>query len=275
MRHLFNDIILLAFVLVFAACGSETDEAWVKTVPIKVTATLGSRTSDGTRVAIAGSNSGVYQASWQNDDQVVVVYGGQCSTLTIDDISPQGMATFAGTISTSTTPTANSLLKFYTDNHHLTVNANDGSWSYSDEPSGTTINDALARTVYYAECSYGDLTSRNVRFYPQTCILRFQLTAPSTATANATATVTYTSTAGTSSTPYAVSGTTTFASGKATACFCIPVDEEASYHDASVTVTITTENLEETGHTYTYPLADSNATVHLEKGLVYSITPTP
>lgn len=193
-----------AALMALTACTSDNDtpepqqpatDGVLKT-PITITAAYGDADAQTTRTAYTESGSTI-SATWQEDDEILVLFDGHVNTLALTDGAGTATATFSGTI--LGTPTAQSLLSCYVRDANnpdaLTVSGND--IIYSDAAflaQDGTLAAAAKCNTHSGSTTYGNGTGLRVAFAVNTSMLKFTVLAPfGVADGTEGATLTYTS----------------------------------------------------------------------------------
>lgn len=188
---------LLLLAALCAACSSDNVVAEVPqptepetvTTPVTIRASYGDGTTapagtDGesvTRTAYSESGSTI-SATWEEDDEILVIFDGHVNTLTLTDGAGTASATFSGSIQGS--PKAGSLLACYVRDKNnpgaLSVDG-DGDLILSDDAfllqDGSLAGAARCNT-YSGSTTYGDGTDLHVAFSVNTSILKFSIMNP-------------------------------------------------------------------------------------------------
>ena len=188
---------LLLLAALCAACSSDNVVAEVPqptepetvTTPVTIRASYGDGTTapassgDGaiTRTAYTESGSTI-SATWEEDDEILVIFDGHVNTLTLTDGAGTASATFSGSILGS--PKSGSLLACYVRDKNnpgaLTVDA-DGDLIYSDDAFLTqdgTLAGAARCNTYSGSTTYGNGTDLHVAFSVNTSMLKFSVLNP-------------------------------------------------------------------------------------------------
>lgn len=187
-KNIFQMLLLIATVIMTAACSSDNDitnepkqptTAETTSTPITITASYGDGTST-TRVSYSESGNTI-SATWEADDQLYVVYDGYVSTLTLTSGAGTASATFNGTISYRTTPTANSILYCFVKDKNNTsaVTVEGDRIIYSDaafQSQDGTLAGAAKCNTYSGSTTYGTGTDLKCNFAVNTSMCKFNLT---------------------------------------------------------------------------------------------------
>ena len=191
-------MLLLLTAGMTVACSSDNDiEAPVNPdevqTPITITANYGDPT---TRVGYTESGSNI-SATWEEGDQLLVIYGGTAYALNLETGVGSSTATFKGTISGA--PAEGTTLVCYvkdknTPNGAVTIN-NDGSYVYNSSAflsQDGTVEGAAKYNLYSGFTRYTSVANINCTLSVNTSIMKFTVYAPEGVTANtANATLTY------------------------------------------------------------------------------------
>ena len=178
----------VAALMALAACTSDNDtpepqqpatDGVVRT-PVTITAAYGDDAGT-TRTAYTESGSTI-SATWQEGDQILVVFDGHVNTLAMTDGAGTESATFSGTV--LGTPKAASVLSCYVKDVNnpgaLTIDG-DGDLIYSDAAflaqDGTLAGAAKCNT-HSGSTTYGDGTDLRVNFAVNTSMLKFTVLNP-------------------------------------------------------------------------------------------------
>ena len=177
----------VAALVALAACNSDNDiteplqpatDGVVKT-PITITADYGDTRT--TRTAYTESGSTI-SATWQEDDQILVVFNGHVNTLALTGGAGTAAATFSGTI--LGTPKAASVLSCYVKDASnpdaLTIDS-DGDLIYSDAAflaQDGTLAAAAKCNTHSGSTTFGDGTDLRVAFTVNTSMLKFTVLNP-------------------------------------------------------------------------------------------------
>ena len=195
--------LLLATVGIITACSSDSDTTEPQqptpqavTTPVTITATYGGD-APATRTAYTESGANI-SATWQEGDQILVVYDGHVSTLALTGGAGTASATFSGTI--QGTPKAESVLSCYVRDANnpaaLTID-DDGDLIYSDAAflaQDGTLAAAAKCNTHSGSTTYGNGTGLRVAFAVNTSMLKFTVLSPyEVADGTEGATLTYTS----------------------------------------------------------------------------------
>ena len=188
---------LLLLAALCAACSSDNVVAEVPqptepetvTTPVTIRASYGDGTTapansgDGAITRTAYTESGnTISATWEEDDEILVIFDGHVNTLTLTDGAGTASATFSGSILGS--PKAGSLLACYVRDKNnpgaLTVD-DDGDLLYSDAAFLTqdgTLAGAARCNTYSGSTTYGNGTDLHVAFSVNTSMLKFSVLNP-------------------------------------------------------------------------------------------------
>ena len=244
--------------IIATACNKENvipeqDDMSVKT-PITITATYG---GNGAKVSYTESGSNI-NASWQDGDQLYVVYNNHVNVLTMTGGSGTTSATFSGDI--TGTPTASSILTCYVKdvNNNSTLTIDNGNLVFSDDAflnQDGTLASAAKCNVYHGSTNYGDGTNLSCTFGVNTSMMKFTVKNIDD-DATETATLTYVS----GSTEMA-KATFTVASGDNTVYLCIPAGHYSGEQKLVYACATSGTNM-------TYPLSTTQA--NFTAGQTYS-----
>ena len=188
-------MLLLLTAGMTVACSSDNEiEAPVNPgevqTPITITANYGDPT---TRVSYSESGNTI-SGTWDEADQLLVVFDNKVNTLTLNSGAGTNTATFSGTI-TGTPSATSSLTCFVKDakNPSAVTVSGDGSYTYAD---GTflgqdgTLAGAAKCNLYLGTAMYGNGTNINCNFTVNTSMMKFYVNAPDGVNGGA-ATLTY------------------------------------------------------------------------------------
>lgn len=178
-------IILITAILSMVATSCNKDleaplENLVQT-PIRISATY--EGTNGAKVSYNEEGNSI-SATWQEGDQIKVVFGNHVSTLDLESGAGTASATFSGTITGNSAPTANSMLICYVSdvNAREIVNiTGDGSYTYTTTAFLTqdgSMDTAASRNLFYGMTKYGDGNNVSCSFYTNTSMMKFHVTAP-------------------------------------------------------------------------------------------------
>ena len=176
-------LIIAILGLMATSCNKDLEaplENLVQT-PIRISATY-----EGPQSTKVGYNEdgNRISATWQAGDQIKVVFGNHVSTLDLESGAGTASATFSGTITGNSAPTANSMLICYVSDVNVPgiVNiSDDGSYTYTTTAFLTqdgSMDTAASRNLFYGMTKYGDGNNVNCSFYTNTSIMKFHVTAP-------------------------------------------------------------------------------------------------
>ena len=191
--------LLLLVAAITTACTSDNDTNELQQpdgrTPITITADYGDAGTTRTAYTESGAN---ISATWQEGDQILVVYDGHVSTLALTGGAGTASATFTGTIQGS--PKAESVLSCYVRDAKnpaaLTIDA-DGDLIYSDAAflaQDGTLDAAAKCNTHSGSTTYGDGNGLRVAFAVNTSMLKFTVLSPyGVAAGTEGATLTYTS----------------------------------------------------------------------------------
>lgn len=172
--------IIVAAVLLATACTKENENQQenVKQKPITITAGYD---ANGAKVTYTESGNTI-SAVWEAGDEILVVYDGKVSTLTLDAGAGTESATFSGTISYTHDLTSTSVLSCYVrdaqNSSALTVH-DDGYITYTDAAFLTqdgTVAGAAKCNTYMGMASYGDGSNIRCNFSVNTSMTKFTIT---------------------------------------------------------------------------------------------------
>lgn len=169
---------IIATVLILAGCTKETvdiDDGLIRT-PISITANY----AGVTKVTYTESGNSI-TAKWQSGDQILLVYDGYVSTLTLSSGEGTASATFTGKISYRTAPTANSMLYCFVKdaNNASAVTIEGDRIIYSDaafQSQNGTLAEAAKCNTFSGATTYGDGTDVKCSFSVNTSMCKFNLT---------------------------------------------------------------------------------------------------
>ncbi len=176
------------------SCNKEEENTLgeLKQMPITITAGY-----EGNNAKVHYTESGnTINATWETGDQILVVYDGYVSTLSLSTGAGTGTATFTGTISYRTTPSANSILYCFVkdvNNADALVDNGNGTIGYAVsylEQDGTVAGAGKCNT-YFGMATYGDGTNIKCNFSVNNSMLKFAISAPDGLTSDDDATLTY------------------------------------------------------------------------------------
>ena len=175
-------LIIAILGLVASSCNKdiETPENLVQT-PIRISATY-----EGPQCTKVGYNEdgNSISATWQEGDQIKVVFGNYVSTLDLESGAGTASATFSGTITGNSAPTANSMLICYVSDVNtpgMVTISGDGSYTYTTTAFLTqdgSMDTAASRNLFYGMTKYGDGNNVNCSFYTNTSMMKFHVNAP-------------------------------------------------------------------------------------------------
>lgn len=180
--------------LMATSCNKEEENTLgeLKQMPITITAGY-----EGNNTKVHYTESGnTINATWETGDQILVVYDGYVSTLSLSTGAGTGTATFTGTISYRNTPSANSILSCYVKDKNNTdalVDNGNGTIGYAVsylEQDGTVAGAGKCNT-YFGMATYGDGTNIKCNFSVNNSMLKFAISAPDGLTSDDDATLTY------------------------------------------------------------------------------------
>lgn len=165
-----------ALAMLATSCTKENENPRneVKQMPITITAEY-----DGSNAKVSYTESGSnITATWEDSDEILVVYDGYVSTLTLSSGAGTASATFTGTISYRTAPTANSLLSCYVrdQNNASAVTVDGNTIVYSDaafQSQDGTLASAAKCNTYFGMATYGDGTNIRCDFAVNTSMCKF------------------------------------------------------------------------------------------------------
>lgn len=180
--------------LMATSCNKEEENTLgeLKQMPITITAGY-----EGNNTKVTYTESGnTISATWDEGDQILVVYDGYVSTLTLSTGAGTGTATFTGTISYRTTPSANSILYCFVKdvNNAAAVTVVDDRIIYSDaafQSQDGTLASAAKCNTYSGSTTYGNGSNIRCLFSVNTSILKLAISAPDELHATDNATLTY------------------------------------------------------------------------------------
>ena len=189
---MFVTMAMLAMLAI--SCNKEDNNTpgELKQMPITITAGY-----EGSNAKVAYSESGnTISATWESGDEILVAYDGYVSTLTLSSDPGYSTATFSGTISYRTTPSANSILSCYVkdkNNTEALVNNGDGTIRYdvSYLNQDGTVSSAGKCNTYFGMATYGNGSDIKCNFSVNNSILKFAISAPDGLAADDDATLTY------------------------------------------------------------------------------------
>ena len=175
-------LIIAILGLVTSSCNKdiETPENLVQT-PIRISATY--EGPQGTKVGYNEDGNRI-SATWQAGDQIKVVFDNHVSTLYLESGEGTASATFTGTITGNSAPTANSMLICYVSDVKtpgMVTISGDGSYTYTTTAFLTqdgSMDTAASRNLFYGMTKYGDGNNVNCSFYTNTSMMKFHVTAP-------------------------------------------------------------------------------------------------
>ena len=178
-------IIIIAAILSVVATSCKKDiedlqENLVQT-PIRISATY--EGAKNTKVGYNEDGNSI-SATWQTGDQIKVVFDNHVSTLDLVSGEGTASATFAGTITGNSAPTANSMLICYVSDANAPGIVNitgDGSYTYTTEAflsQDGSMDTAASRNLFYGMTKYGDGSNVNCQFFTNTSMMKFTVSAP-------------------------------------------------------------------------------------------------
>ena len=198
-KNIFKSMLLLLTAGMTVACSSDNDvvEAPVNPdkvlTPITITANYGDPT---TRVGYTESGANI-SATWEEGDQLQVIYNGTAYALNLETGVGSSTATFSGTI--SGTPAEGTTLVCYVKDKNtpagaVTING-DGSYIYNSSAllnQDGTVGGAAKYNLYSGFTRYTSVANINCTLSVNTSIMKFTVYAPEGVTANTpNATLTY------------------------------------------------------------------------------------
>ena len=175
-------LLVAAFLgLLATSCEKETTEPQQgELIQAPITITASYETGGISKVHYTESGNNI-SATWESGDEVLVVYDGYVSTLTLSSGAGTASATFNGVISYRTTPTANSILYCFVKdvNNASAVTVEGDRIIYSDaafQNQDGTLGGAAKCNTYTGMATYGDGTNIRCTFSVNTSMCKFNLT---------------------------------------------------------------------------------------------------
>lgn len=253
-----NRIFIVAAILALlaTACKKENPQNDLAVTPITISASYG--VNDGAKVSYTEDGNTI-SATWDEDDQLYVVYDGHVNTLTLSEGAGTASATFTGTV--VGTPTAMSVLICYvrdTKNPSAVEVSATGEYIYSSGAflaQDGTLASAAKCNLFYGTTTYGNGSNISCTFTPNTSMMKLTVFAPDGVSADAEATLTYKS----GSTELAKATFTVGTNGRNTIYLTVPAGEYTGeqtlvYHSGEANVTETLSDTQAcfaAGQTYT------------------------
>ena len=192
-KDIFKTMLLLLTAGMSIACSSDNDSVDPDEVqtPVTITARYGSINT--TRVAYADDGANI-NATWQENDKLLVLHKNMVNTLTLSSGAGASTATFKGTVKGSLKENS-MLICMVKDQNNTSITINDdGSTSYTGsiflEQDGTLAG-ATKCNFYRGSTQYGDGTYIGCNLIPYTSYLKFTVQAPSGVAGGQTATLTF------------------------------------------------------------------------------------
>lgn len=252
-----NRIFIVAAILALlaTACKKENPQNDLAVTPITISASYG--VSNGAKVSYTEDGNSI-TATWDEDDQLYVVYNGHLNTLTLTEGAGTTTATFTGSI--VGTPTATSPLFCYVrdaNNPSAVTVSPTGEYTYASGAFLTqdgTLASAAKCNLFYGTTTYGNGSNISCTFTPNTSMMKLTVFAPDGVSAGAEATLTYKS----GTTELAKATFTVGANGRNTIYLTVPAGEYTGeqtlvYHSGEANVTETLSDTQATfaaGQTY-------------------------
>lgn len=253
-----NRIFIVAAILglLATACKKENPQNDLAVTPITISASYG--VSDGAKVSYTEDGNTI-SATWEEGDQLYVVYNGHLNTLTLTEGAGTTTATFTGTV--IGTPTAMSVLICYVRdaNNPLAVEVSaTGEYTYTSGiflAQDGTLASAAKCNLFYGTTTYGNGSNISCTFTPNTSMMKLTVFAPDGVSAGAEATLTYKS----GTTELAKATFTVGVNGRNTIYLTVPAGEYTGeqtlvYHSGEANVTETLSDTQAcfaAGQTYT------------------------
>lgn len=253
-----NTIFFLAAILALlaTACKKENPQNDLAVTPITISASYG--VNDDAKVSYTEDGNTI-TATWDEDDQLYVVYNGHLNTLTLTEGVGATTATFTGTV--VGTPTAMSVLICYvrdTNNPSAVEVSATGEYTYTSGvflAQDGTLASAAKCNLFYGTTTYGNGSNISCTFTPNTSMMKLTVFAPDGVSAGAEATLTYKS----GSTEFAKATFTVGTDGRNTIYLTVPAGEYTGeqtlvYHSGEANVTETLSDTQAyfaAGQTYT------------------------
>lgn len=265
-----NRIFIVAAILALlaTACKKENPQNDLAETPITISASYG--VSDGAKVNYTEDGNTI-TATWDEDDQLYVVYNNHVNTLTLSAGAGTASATFTGTV--VGTPTAMSVLICYVrdaNNPSAVEVSATGEYTYTSGvflAQDGTLASAAKCNLFYGTTTYGNGSNISCTFTPNTSMMKLTVFAPDGVSADAEATLTYKS----GTTELAKAIFTVGANGRNTIYLTVPAGEYTGvqtlvYQSGEVDQTNTlseTQACFAAGQTYSKPVS-FGATTSLE-----------
>ena len=193
MKNKIISVTMAMLAMLAVSCNKEDNTTGeVKQMPITITAGY-----EGNNAKVDYSESGnTISATWQTGDEILVAYDGFVSTLTLSSGAGTGTATFSGTISYRTTPSANSILSCYVKDRNNTdalVDNGNGTIGYAVSylNQNGTVSSAGKCNTYFGMATYGNGNNIKCNFSVNNSMLKFAISAPEGLAADDDATLTY------------------------------------------------------------------------------------
>ena len=192
-KNIFKTMLLLLTAGMTVACSSDNDTIDPDEVQTPVTITAHYGSSNITRVAYADDGVNI-NATWQENDKLLVMYNNMVNTLTLSSGAGTPTATFKGTVK-GTLKENSMLICMVKDQNNTAITLNDdGSTSYSGaiflEQDGTLAG-ATRCNFYRGVTQYGDGTFIGCNLVAYNSYLKFTIQSPAGVADGQTATLTF------------------------------------------------------------------------------------